>query len=96
MWIIPAARMKGAREHRVPLSDRAIEILESLPRDGGEFIFGRKAGKPLPRDVLQRTLKRIGRADVTAHGFRSTFRDSASEHPPTPGKCAKWRSRMPS
>lgn len=76
MWVVPASRMKGRREHRVPLSDRALEILEGLPREG-EFVFARK-GKALPRDVLQRVLIRVGREE-TVHGFRSSFRDWAGE-----------------
>jgi integrase len=71
MWTVPRERMKGHREHRVPLSDRAIAILEGLPREG-ELIF------PLSRHMLRRSLMRI-RTDCTVHGFRSTFRDWGSE-----------------
>jgi integrase len=79
MWIIPPERMKAHREHRVPLSDRAIEILESLPREG-EFVFiGSKASQPLSNMALLMTLRRMGRGDLTAHGFRSTFKDWATE-----------------
>jgi integrase len=76
LWLIPATRMKAHREHRVPLSDRALAILESLP--SGEFVFERK-GKPLGRDALQRVLKRMGRDNFTVHGFRSSFSDFVSE-----------------
>jgi integrase len=78
MWLIPAARTKGGREHRVPLSDRALEIVEGLPREG-EFVFERQAGAPLSRDALQRVLKRMGRDNFTVHGFRSSFRDWGGE-----------------
>jgi integrase len=79
VWTIPAERMKADREHRVPLSDRAIEILNSMPhRDGLVFLNGRN---PLSESIMARLLKRMrpGAADVTVHGFRSTFRDWAAE-----------------
>ena len=78
MWTVPAARMKGGRVHRVPLCDRAIEILEGLPREG-DLIF------PLSRHDLRRVLTRI-RADITVHGFRSTFRDWATEQTAYPSE----------
>jgi integrase len=74
LWVIPASRMKVHKEHRQPLSDRCIEILESLPRDDA-LVFPGTKGKPLPRDILRHTLKRMGREDVTVHGFRSSFKD---------------------
>ena len=78
VWTIPAERMKGGREHRVPLSDRVIEILEALPREG-EWVFpGAKKGAPLNK-ALRNVLRRMGRTDITTHGFRSTFRDWVSE-----------------
>jgi integrase len=78
MWIIPAERMKGNREHRVPLSGSALELLAALPRQD-EFVFaGRAGGQPSPMTLI-RALRRAGRTDVTAHGFRSTFRDWAAE-----------------
>jgi integrase len=87
-WTIPPERMKAGREHRLPLTDRAVEILEALPREGdAEFVFiGDKPGKPLSNMALLATLKRMGRADLTAHGFRSTFRDWAAETTAYPGE----------
>jgi integrase len=86
MWIVPPNRMKGGREHRVPLADRAIEILENLPHEA-EFVFiGPRAGKPLSKSVLLRALERLGRRGVTVHGFRSTFRDWASEQTAYPSE----------
>jgi len=81
VWNVPAERMKGEREHRVPLSARALEILESLPREGeAEFVFqGGRAESPLSNMALLGVLRRMGRGDVTTHGFRSTFRDWAAE-----------------
>ena len=79
VWTIPAERMKGSREHRVPLSKRATEVLEELPREG-EFVFpGGRAGKGLSNMALLTTLRRMKRGDLTAHGFRSSFRDWAAE-----------------
>lgn len=72
---------KGGREHRVPLSQRVVDLLNGLPRESSnEFVFpGARAGKPLSNMALLTTLRRMGRSDLTAHGFRSTFRDWAAE-----------------
>ena len=80
MWIIPAERMKGRRQHRVPLSDAALAILRGMPPDG-EYLFpGAKNGKPLSNMALLKTLERMGiRDQVVTHGFRSTFRDWGAE-----------------
>ena len=81
LWTIPKERMKGFREHRVPLSAAALAVLEKAKTEstGGEFVFmGRKAGALSNMTCLQ-TLKRMGRGDLTVHGFRSTFRDWVSE-----------------
>lgn len=62
MWIIPGIRMKSGREHRVPLSDRALEILAELPSEG-EFVFpGRRPGTPLSNMAMLETLKQMGAA----------------------------------
>jgi len=84
MWTVPAERMKSREEergpHRVPLSARALEILRELPSEG-EFVFpGRQPGTALSNMAMLQVLKRVlGRADLTTHGFRSTFHDWASE-----------------
>jgi integrase len=84
-WIIPADRMKGRREHRVPLSDAALEILRELAtarmsHDPDTHAFpGRDVGRPLSDMSLTAVLRRMKRGDVTAHGFRSAFRDWAAE-----------------
>jgi len=82
VWTLPAARMKGAREHRVPLSDRALTILERLRLLGDEaFVFpGQRRGRPLSNMAMEMQLRRMGRTDITVHGFRSSFRDWAAEH----------------
>ena len=76
IWTVPAGRIKGGREHRVPLSAAALEILSELPREKGNpfvFIGPRKGG--LSNMAMAATLNRMGRDDITVHGFRSTFRD---------------------
>ncbi len=79
MWIIPGARMKSGREHRVPLSECALEILSTLPSEG-EFVFpGRQPETALSNMAMLQMLKKMGRGDLTTHGFRSTFRDWSAE-----------------
>ena len=81
-WTIPAHRMKAGVDHRVPLAARCIEMLERArtlsPRD--RYVFpGRTADRPLSNIVFLMTLRRLGRRDVTTHGFRSSFRGWAAE-----------------
>jgi integrase len=71
-WTVPATRMKGGKEHKVPLSKRALELLADLPREGG-LVFGK-----LNHMSMRRVLTRLG-SDVTVHGFRSSFRTWADE-----------------
>jgi integrase len=85
VWTVPASRMKAAREHRVPLSKRAVELLEAVkPLATGEdasscFVFpGPATTKPLSENAFGMLLKRM-KVDVTAHGFRSSFRDWTGE-----------------
>jgi integrase len=80
-WTIPAHRMKAGREHRVPLSGRALAILKAIPRtDGNSHVFaGNAKGKPLSGMAMNMLLRRMKRDDITVHGFRSSFRDWASE-----------------
>jgi integrase len=80
-WTISAERMKADREHRVPLSDRALEILRDMEkcREGALIFPGGRVGRPLSHMAMLRVLEAMGRDDVTAHGFRSTFRDWAAE-----------------
>lgn len=81
LWVIPAERMKMEREHRVPLSDAAIKLLKALPRVDDEVLVfpSSRAGRPMSDMTLTAVLRRMGRGDLTAHGFRSTFRDWAAE-----------------
>jgi integrase len=78
VWIVPAARMKATREHRVPLCARALAILEEMEplRDGGGYLFpGHRPAQPLSSMALEMILRRMKVSGVTVHGFRSTFRD---------------------
>jgi integrase len=81
-WAIAPQRMKAGRAHRVPLSDAALEVLrqaEALPRGKDlDLIFPAGRGRPLSDASLGEVLNRMG-LDVTAHGFRSSFRDWAAE-----------------
>jgi integrase len=80
VWTLPAHRMKGGREHRVPLSPCAVAIFEEMRQARlPEFVFpGVRAGQPLSDTALARVLRRM-KVDVTAHGFRSSFRDWAGD-----------------
>lgn len=79
VWTIPSERMKAGKEHRVPLAPSVIKLLQALPRIGGEdLVFPAPRGGPLSDMTLTAVLRRMG-VPVTAHGFRSTFRDWASE-----------------
>jgi integrase len=78
-WTVPASRMKGGREHRVPLSDRAIALLRALPRES-DFVFaGERRGTAISSTAMANLLGRMGRLDITVHGFRSAFRGWAAE-----------------
>lgn len=78
-WTVPAARMKAGREHRVPLSTTAMDLLNDLPRGHGFIFPGSREGTALSDMSLTAVLRRLGRHDITVHGFRSTFRDWCSE-----------------
>ncbi len=79
-WTIPPERMKGGREHRVPLSKAALEIAREAITQDPEYVFpGRRARHPLSNMAMAMLLRRLGYAEATVHGFRSTFRDWAAE-----------------
>ena len=94
VWTVPGDRMKAGAEHRVPLSGAALTILQDM-RDlfgdePGGFVFpGGKAGKGLSNMAFLMLLRRMERGDLTAHGFRSTFRDWAAEATAYPGEVAE-------
>jgi len=80
IWKVPAARMKGKREHRVPLSAPALAILQQAEKiRGQEFVFPSVTHRRLSDMAMLKVLERMGRPDLTVHGFRSTFRDWAAE-----------------
>lgn len=81
VWTIPPARMKAGREHRVPLSKRAIKIAKAMNEVRNcDFVFpGQKAGKSLSVMALEMVLRRMKVGGVTVHGFRSSFRDWSAE-----------------
>jgi integrase len=80
VWIIPATRMKGDREHRVPLPPRAIELLQAARKmSKSENVFpGRDGEQPLSNMALLMAVRRLA-VDTTVHGFRSSFRDWSAE-----------------
>jgi integrase len=80
IWTIPAERMKMKKEHRVALNAQAIALLEAIPKLQREgLVFPAPRGGKLSDMTLTAVLRRMGRSDITAHGFRSTFRDWAAE-----------------
>lgn len=80
VWTIPADRMKASKEHIIPLSDGALRILSAMrDQSDGAYVFPGTKEKPLSNMAGLALLKRMGRADLTVHGFRSTFRDWAGE-----------------
>jgi integrase len=90
VWVIHAGRMKAKKEHRVPLSRRALDIIEAMQQQQSDFIFpGTGAGKALSDTALLDVVERMGRGDLTVHGFRSTFRDWAAERTNYPREVAE-------
>jgi len=79
IWTLPKERMKAGREHRVPLSERCIEILESMHERSGFVFKGQSATKSLSDGAFRALLTRMGNDEYTPHGFRSSFRDWAAE-----------------
>jgi len=94
-WTVPDERMKAGKPHRVPLSARVLAILEGMQphRHAGEadgYVFpGGNIGKPLSNMAFLMLLRRMGRGDLTAHGFRSSFRDWAAERTHFPSEVAE-------
>lgn len=88
VWSIPGERMKARKEHRIPLSKAAMTVLTQMAEvRQGAFVFpGGRKERPLSNMVFLQLLKRMGRADITTHGFRSTFKDWASERTAFPNE----------
>lgn len=92
VWTIPAARIKARREHRIPLSRPALDVLERMApfksnRDDRVFL-GRNSGRPLTSPALLNCLHLV-KPGVTTHGFRSTFRDWVAEQTDFPAEIAE-------
>lgn len=86
VWRVPAERMKAGKEHRVPLPDRALAILEKLPREG-EYVFpGNRHGKPLSNMAMLELMRDMRGKGATVHGFRSSFRDWTAEQTSYPNE----------
>lgn len=90
-WSIPSERMKAAKDHRVPLSDAAVAIITKMQKcQLGELVFpGTKENAPISDMSMTAVLRRMGRGDLTVHGFRSTFRDWCSESTAYPREVAE-------
>jgi integrase len=90
VWVIPAERMKAGQEHRVPLSDHALEILTRMKKaQESDFVFPGDRRATLSNMAFLMLLRRMKRDDITAHGFRSTFRDWVEEQTDTPRAVAE-------
>ena len=79
-WTIPASRMKGSREHRVPLSDMALGVLSDaeFQYGGSGLVFPSPTERPLSDSTMSKLLRELG-VDAVPHGFRSSFRDWCAE-----------------
>lgn len=82
LWTIPGERMKGGEEHRVYLAPRALEILKEMQQLAGDYVFPSLGhmDRPMSNMAMLALLKRMKRADITVHGFRSTFSTWANEN----------------
>lgn len=90
LWTCPAERMKAGEDHRVPLTDEMLSIIEPLKAMESEFVFeGQKRHQPLSNMSMLMLLRRINVDGATVHGFRSTFRDWASEVANAPREIAE-------
>lgn len=97
IWTVPSVRMKAGREHRVPLSAATVgllgEVAKLRPDDDGTgdaMVFpGAKPERPLSQMAMLMLLRRMERGEVTAHGFRSTFRDWCAESTSYPNEMAE-------
>jgi integrase len=91
VWTVPGTRMKGGREHRVPLSRPALALLNRLAEaKTGAFVFpGQRLDKPLSNMSLEMVLRRMSLNGVTVHGFRSAFRDWCGDHTSFPREVAE-------
>ena len=90
LWTVPGDRMKGGEDHRIPLTDEMLVILDPLRCLKSKFVFeGQKRHQPLSNMSMLMLLRRIGLKDVTVHGFRSSFRTWAAEAANAPRELAE-------
>ncbi len=90
IWTVPADRMKAGYAHRVPLTDEMISILEQMQAMASEYVFeGQRRNKPLSNMSMLMMMRRMKQDDFTVHGFRSAFRDWASEAGNAPREIAE-------
>jgi integrase len=90
LWTCPAERMKTGEEHRVPLTDEMLATIQPLLAMKSDYVFeGQKRHKPLSNMAMLMLLRRMDVEGVTVHGFRSTFRDWASEAASAPREIAE-------
>jgi len=90
LWTCPASRMKTGAEHRVPLTDEMLAIIEPLQAMASDYVFeGQKRHRPLSNMAMLMLLRRMKIVGVTVHGFRSTFRDWTSEVANAPREVAE-------
>ena len=91
IWTIPGERMKAGVTHRVPLSKAAASVIEVMKAvSENDYVFpGRNANAPLSSMAMLKLLGRMGRDDLTVHGFRSTFKDWAAEQTSFPNELSE-------
>jgi integrase len=91
IWTVPAERMKAGREHRVPLSEPALALIELMGQMRlSDFVFpGGKSNRPISNMSMLMLLRRLNRRDLTIHGFRSSFRDWVAEQTNYPSEVAE-------
>lgn len=92
IWNIPAGRMKSTRDHKVPLSDRVLEILKDAQslKTTSKYLFTAERGGPLPGALLSNFVKKKMMYNVDVHGFRASFRTWAQENTNCRNKVAEW------
>jgi integrase len=90
VWTVPARRMKAGKEHRVPLTPAIVAILEqAAERRESDYVFPGARSGALSNMAFLMLLRRMGHADLTTHGFRSSFRDWAAERTGFPREVAE-------